>query len=320
MNITAHIFRMLCCFALVMASLALHASRGSLHLDGILVIRGDASSSARVVVLPAEGAAYALNNVSGKFSLDLPLDGIYLVSFEREGLVTKQVYFDTTVPLEKRNEQASFPFKVTLNPVGRDGVHAYAGPVGIVHYQASIQDFDHRTDYTLVPGAPMTKRISSLKKRMDLRDSEGLPQGLVTSYRTHTLVEAPVEALTKEGAPAVQDPLLEMSGIEQRIPVQQQAVLAAAAVERPQDNEGMRDLRARSGAQEQATDHEQEARIWSGEELITERNHVITVVRIVERTGHLSEYRRVVHRHGLVVHFHDGVQIPEKVYREATGR
>ncbi len=320
MNNTARTLPMLCCCALVMASLALHASRGSLHLDGILVIRGDASSSARVVVLPAEGAAYALNNVSGKFSLDLPLDGIYLLSFEREGLVTKQIYFDTSVPLDKRDEQATFPFKVTLGAVGRDGVYAYAGPVGIVHYQASIQDFDYRTVHTLVPGTPMTKRISSLKERMDLRDADGLPEGLVTSYRTHKLVEAPVEAVAENVTPAVQVTVPVDRELEQSAPVRKEAVLAAAAVKRPPDNVVLHDLRSHSSAQELAADRERNAREWSGEELLTERNRVITVVRIVESTGHLSEYRRVVHRHGLVVHFHDGVQIPEQRYREATGR
>jgi hypothetical protein len=80
-------------------------------------------------------------------------------------MVTKQIYFDTSVPVERHASTMEFPFKVTLNPEGRDGVFAYAGPVGIVRYIAAIDDFGYETDYTLKAGAPMVDRIVQLMGR-----------------------------------------------------------------------------------------------------------------------------------------------------------
>jgi len=56
------------------------------------------------------------------------------------------------------------------------------------------------------------------------------------------------------------------------------------------------------------------------EELIVERQRVITVIRITENTGHVTEFRRVADRSGSIVHFRDGIAIPEHSYRAATGR
>ena len=55
------------------------------------------------------------------------------------------------------------------------------------------------------------------------------------------------------------------------------------------------------------------------EELIIERLRVITVVRLTERTGHVTEYRRVVDRNGSIVHFRDGLNIPASLYNEWAG-
>lgn len=56
------------------------------------------------------------------------------------------------------------------------------------------------------------------------------------------------------------------------------------------------------------------------DELIVERRRVITVVRLKERSGHIIEYRRVANRHGSVIFFKDGLNIPESMYHAATCR
>jgi len=56
------------------------------------------------------------------------------------------------------------------------------------------------------------------------------------------------------------------------------------------------------------------------EELHIDRLRVITVVRLVEPSGHVSEYRRVADRHGSVVYFKDGLNIPEGAYHAVTWR
>lgn len=353
MNIHSPILRMACLLALAFGlGGAASAARGTLHLDGILQIRGGAASSARIVVLPTGGMPYAMDNVSGRFKMSLPLDGTYLLSFEREGLVTKQVYFDTSVPLDKFESELSFLFKVTLFSFGKNDVYEYAGPVGFVHYDAGKADFDYETDYTLKPGMPMFKRITTLMAQMEDRGTDGLPKAVVVSYRASNapagsaLVvapEVPVSSQVERSLPdhaegalidirdgtvgdvPEDDPVREVLPVAQSttamhvedhastgIPVR----VVGRAAEKPLE---ILDNRARS---QRRTPNEPQVDPLSlpTEELIVERNRVITVVRVPEGTGHVSEYRRVADRHGMVVHFRDGVQIPEQIYREGTGR
>jgi len=353
MIIPTSILRPACLFVLAIGlGATVSAARGTLHLDGILQIRGGSASSARIIVLPTGGMPYAMDNVSGRFKMNLPLDGTYLLSFEREGLVTKQVYFDTSVPLDKHESELSFPFKVTLFSVGKNDVYAYAGPVGFVHYDAGRQDFSYETDYTLKPGMPMFQRISTLMAQMDDRGEDGLPKAAVITYRASNApagsalvvaAEVPVSSQVEHSLPdhaagalidirdgtvgdvPEDDPVREVLPVAQNttairvedlagmgIPVR----VVGRAAEKPLET---LDNRARS---QRRTPHEPAIDPLSlpTEELIVERNRVITVVRVPEASGHVSEYRRVADRHGMVVHFRDGVQIPEQIYREGTGR
>jgi hypothetical protein len=366
------------------------ATRGNLNLDGILVLRTERTATAKVVILPISYPARAMENVAGKFSLSLLLDEIYLLSFEREGMVTKQIYFDTAVPVEKIGEQMTFPFKVTLYPVGKDGIYAYAGPVGYVHYDAGLQDFTYETDYTLMPGAPMTRRIQNMMTRMADRGEDGLPLGAgnnhglpqvakvevpamtavavstavdiptVTSVpaqhdamepptvvRLMDLIEAreeqPSEALIAGVAPAptfsetgepAERPSAMTPSAEDRMPVAEApepvpatapaAKPVAPATNRPAAPAVVAPKPVAPATTVRGTELPPvpvaDARDLPEEEMIVERNRVITVVRITEVTGHVTEYRRVVDRSGMVTYFQDGVSIPEPLYRERTGR
>jgi hypothetical protein len=336
---------------LVLAALCsgpLAAARGMLHLDGILSIRGDRSSSARVIILPTGGMPTAMENVSGQFKLSLPLDGTYLLSFEREGLVTKQVYFDTSVPVERHSEAMTFPFKVTLFPEGKDNIYAYAGPVGIVRYYVAEKDFSYITDYTLKEGAPMSKRIRDLQQRMEERGPDGLPlnhgevnytvvrvngvdvaTGNAGSTQSSTVemdkapIPAPAEAIASAGA--AMDPL-EMATTEVDAgPVSVELIdPLATALQTKNLLASNRSVGTNKGTGQSVRRRTLPPPVdlsdLPKEELIVERQRVTTVVRITEGTGHITEYRRVVDRHGAVVHFRDGVAIPEHVFREATGR
>lgn len=341
----------MCCLGALALGLAggLSAARGTLHLDGILQIRGGAASSAKIIVLPTGGMPYAMDNVSGRFTMSLPLDGTYLLSFERDGLVTKQVYFDTTVPIDKHASELSFPFKVTLFSVGKNDVYAYAGPVGIVHYDAGKQDFDHETDYTLKPGVPMFQRITTLMAQMEARGADGLPIGAVITYRAsngsaggmavadvgaptgteadRALPEPVMEALKTSSDDAIVDlPESMPRGPAEPVPLasapssMEELDLASRIVRKPLETADARPrmLRQKPSASEAVP--AVDPLTLPAEELIVERNRVTTVVRVPEATGQVSEYRRVADRHGMVVHFRDGVQIPEQLYREGTGR
>lgn len=333
-------------FALGFAGLGTASDRGTLALDGILSIRSSEHRSARVIVLPTGGVPYALEEVAGRFDLTLPLDGTYLLSFERDGLVTKQVYFDTTVPLERRSERMVFPFKVTLNPEGKDGIYAYAGPVGVVYYEASKSDFVHVTDYTLREGAPMAKRITQLMERMAVRGSDGLPVDRA-EVRYRAVVPGMAATVEQRGDAAegtasasatkteVAPPApVAMDAPREVLPTAPSAKTSIAApVERTEVWAGKRLVpRPYPAAQAQraaGTVRHIRMDALPGppepvqppplEELIVERNRVIRIVRVPEVTGHYTEYRRVADRFGNTVHFRDGTPIPEQLFRERTG-
>jgi hypothetical protein len=290
-----------------------------------------------------------MENVTGPFKLSLPLDGTYLLSFEREGLVTKQVYFDTTVPVERHTESMTFPFKVTLFPEGKDDIYAYAGPVGIVRYYVAENDFSYITDYTLKEGAPMSKRIMDLQKRMELRGIDGLPLDrteVVYTGISRASIEAnggAVGTATKSAADPLHEAIVDGPGIVGHSPTSV-SEMAFPSITDATENGAFADSSTENGFHLTPHNAAPPASASRGprpvvrtvyhkapappalleplpeEELIVERQRVITVIRITEGTGHVTEYRRVVDRHGAVVHFRDGVAVPEQVYRQATGR
>lgn len=334
-------------FAMGLAGLCSASDRGSLALDGILSIRSSEHRTARVIVLPTGGVPYALEQVAGRFDLTLPLDGTYLLSFERDGLVTKQVYFDTSVPLERRTERMEFPFKVTLNPEGKDGIYAYAGPVGVVYYEASKRDFVHVTDYTLREGAPMARRINQLMERMAVRGPDGLPldraevryRAVVPGMASHVELQADAPGTTATGSAAAMDvpSLAQVAPVpphDEPMTAPSTTASTLAPVERTEPWAGKRIAAAGYPAPNAQRGNGTVRHIGMDalpgppapdqppplEELIVERNRVIRIVRVPEVTGHYTEYRRVADRFGNTVHFRDGTPIPEQLFRERTGQ
>ncbi len=312
-------------------------SRGTLHLDGILVLRGDLVPKASLVVIPLDAPESRLEGVEGRFAVDLQLDHAYLLSFEMGGMVTKQIYFDTSVPVERLGSEMEFPFKVTLNPEGKDGIYAYAGPVGIVRYVLAYDEFGYETDYTLKAGAPMADRIVQLMARSSVP-----PPAFVRATSPTTIVTSPrwifdpadlmnTRARTvRSEAPMVNrinyDPVVAADGsVPVSDAVEVPAPFGEAVPMEPTSAEPVPVLPNEPEPSDDAViahdviDREEDLRPRS-EELIVDRMRVTTVVRITEPNGHVVEYRRVADRYGNVVHFQDGRNIPASVYHGGTGR
>lgn len=311
-------------------------ARGTLRLDGILALRGSNEAQGRVVVFPLDAPEFVLEHVEGRFTTDLSLDHAYLLSFERTGMVTKQIYFDTSVPVERHASTMEFPFKVTLNPEGRDGVFAYAGPVGIVRYIAAIDDFGYETDYTLKAGAPMVDRIVQLMGRSSVeapvltpvvasattvapRSSEEGTDRLNTRAATlrneapmvnRIVYEKPVQidAIGTPGTP-----------VEPSVTADPVADLGTVAVDATEGSriEANTTMEKSSGPQVLAATEDQRIQ---REELIVDRQRVTTVVRVIGANGRETEYRRVADGRGSVLYFQDGRSIPAYLYHAGTGR
>ncbi len=393
---------------------------GTLHLDGILMLRGDRSSMGRVVITPLDAPEQVMENVEGHFTLDLRLERTYMLSFERRGMVTKRVYFDTTVPAEESTRRFEFPFQVTLFTEGANGVSAFAGPVGYVYYLTEIGDFVHRTEYKVAPGTPEEERMAELMARVKLPEVRVLPahtavvsdlkwmkhgkrgqlfigkayapdgrliaegqfldarlqemHGSFVFYHSNGQVESKgrfehghksgvwqrfdpsgrslsdriydpeamdridhtMAAKVAENKPASDNERVmpasvaraEKTNSPKAVPVRTNTVTPVAARTFPSAlakpvalNAGSTNNKvAGSGSVAWDTRDADAAGLGRSEELIVERLRVITVVRLQGATGHTTEYRRVADRHGSVMYFEDGRNIPASIYHARTGR
>ena len=177
--------------ALGMAPSALHASRGMLNADGILVVKGADISTARITIVPENAAAYGLEVGTKRFTLRLPVNDTYLVSFVREGCPTKEVYFDTRVPVEFTARDFDFPFQVTLEHLSPERMFTYEGPVGFVRYQHPITDFGYDTQY-------IVKVDDELRERMKEMEATG------TDPKVMSAMSAMVVDVSRDGSERVE--------------------------------------------------------------------------------------------------------------------
>ncbi len=139
-------------------------SRGELKADGTLHTRGVREGELRVTVMPLNAPAYTLPVGSTRFVLDLELDNYFVVTFEQAGCITKQLYFDTTVPADMHERSFTFPFKVTLDARDKKHAFAYAGPVGFVRYHHHVSDFGFETDYTVLVDPSFGERTAEMDR------------------------------------------------------------------------------------------------------------------------------------------------------------
>ena len=309
--------------------------RGTLHLDGILVLRGERGAAGRVVIIPLDAQGSVMEGVEGRFSADLSLDHAYLLSFERMGMVTKQIYFDTSVPVERHASAMEFPFKVTLNPEGKDGVYAYAGPVGIVRYIAAIDDFGYETDYTLRPGALFADRIIQLMVRSSV-EPPAFAHGVPSAAVSRSAHEGPIDVmntrapLVRSEAPMV-NRILHAGPADVTVPVMPNVAATDPVPSMPVDALGTRVEEVAAVLPEERTIAPEgrsevhaspilEEQIVVREELIVDERHVTTLIWITGPHGQEIEYRRVADGRGTVVYFQDGLSIPAYVYQLRTGR
>ncbi len=140
-------------------------ARGLLHADGILTVNGGNVADATVTITPAHAPSYKLSKVK-QFTLELELNSSYMVTFEHPDCLTKQLYFETKVPVDYQLDEYHFPFEVVLEVERDNERQAYVGPVGYIRYMDLVNDFDYETDYTL-------KIDERIKERMETERTVG---------------------------------------------------------------------------------------------------------------------------------------------------
>ncbi len=316
---------------LIAAPHAISAARGTLYADCILQIKGAQRTGTTITVMPGGSPAYVLSPTTNRFMLELPLDETYLITFEHPDRVTKQLYFDTTVPVEHHAADFDFPLKVVLEHERND--FTYAGPVGYIHYEHSITDFSYETDYTVKMNGSFLERMEVLHRTG--ADPMGVPEPLASPERAHPPVvedPGPIEPGTtlapvlSRVPPRVQRPVIEP--VEPHIP---QGSLEEIVVEPvvsdarklPEPKTPVHHIpRNVPTARPQPLPEEDPAPVRANvqreEEQFVESSRVTTIVRYRWDHGRTLEFRRVVHHYGAVFYFQDGQSIPEHRYADGV--
>lgn len=118
-------------------------------ITGKFKVDGGSNNGARIV-LEKDGRKVRTLDGDSRFEVKLDYQAIYIVSFEKDGYVTKKLRFDTHVP-EERIEYGFEPFDFTVEIFEQfDDVNVvvFNQPVGKISYSDIIDEFDYDTDYT----------------------------------------------------------------------------------------------------------------------------------------------------------------------------
>jgi len=119
-------------------------------VNGRVKIEGGDIEGSRVVVYKNGVKERTITSGLNKFSLDLEINQNYIMSFEKDGFVAKKISFNTKAPAEAvPNGFTPFDFAVSLFKQYDDiNLVVFNQPVGIIHYDSKLGDFDYDTDYT----------------------------------------------------------------------------------------------------------------------------------------------------------------------------
>jgi hypothetical protein len=118
-------------------------------ITGKFKVDGGSNNDAQII-LEKDGRKVKTLEGEARFELGLDFQAIYIVSFVKEGFVTKKLRFDTHVA-EERIEYGFEPFEFMIEIFGQFddvSVVVFNQPVGKIAYSDLIDEFDYDTDYT----------------------------------------------------------------------------------------------------------------------------------------------------------------------------
>ncbi|MBZ0206966.1 MAG: hypothetical protein K8H89_11625 [Flavobacteriales bacterium] len=135
-------------FAVVVTTMAMAQSKFT--INGRLKVDGGGMDGCRMVVYMGGEKQRTISSDLNRFSLEMELNKNYVLSFEKDGFVTKKLSFNTHVPASAA--QVGFtPFDFVVSLFKQyEGMNTvvFNQPVGMIRYDAVLADFDYDTDYT----------------------------------------------------------------------------------------------------------------------------------------------------------------------------
>lgn len=300
-----------------------------LYLDGRLRVVGEPLEGARLTVYRDDKPMQVLTNDLERIELRLDLQRTYLLSFDHPGCITKQLYFDTRVPVEDLDGAPfTFFFKVTLEQLTAEGsTLRYAGPVGFIRFYPEVGDFDYDRDYRMLRDEEVADAA--------VLDVDALPleakEVVMPEVAQRPVDPAGIEALSAQVMEARMSGEAPPAG--EAMPVKRERRMVAAFVDptlalgelvgkaRTRALNAAPTVRVRAGGEGRAV-HAHYAAAGSmpvptylpavqkpdgrEEEVIVEKLRVTRIVRITTN-GHTTEYRHVTHRYGMNFYFKDGI-------------
>lgn len=135
---------------LAFALAGMASAQGRFEIKGRLKVEGGSLDGCRLVMYKDGSKHRTLSSDLNRFSLELELGSEYVLSFEKNGFVTKKLLFNTKVPAaQAQGRFTPFEFVVSLFKQ-YDGVNTvvFNQPVGRIRFDDRIADFDYDTDYT----------------------------------------------------------------------------------------------------------------------------------------------------------------------------
>jgi hypothetical protein len=150
-----------------MALMAQVLGQDKFTVHGRLKIEGGDLSGARAVVYKNGEKERTITTGLNKFTLDLDLNSNYIISFEKDGYVSKKLSFDTRLPAGVPTTGfAPFTYAVSLFKQYDDiNIVVFNQPVGMIRYETTTADFDYDTDYTKSIQTQMQQVMDQVEKR-----------------------------------------------------------------------------------------------------------------------------------------------------------
>lgn len=150
--------------------------KAQLAMEGKLLLKGEKNSAG--AVLKIEKNSEIVDEIDlgkkGKFKYNLELKNQYILHFDKDGYVTKQIEVNTNVPSAK--ESKSFQplyFEVEIfNSVPDSELGPFKYPVGKIVYNSSIDEFDYDVNYSRKIQNQIRKKEKAYKKAREEYEEE----------------------------------------------------------------------------------------------------------------------------------------------------
>lgn len=301
-----------------------------LNLDGIMMVKGMSMTGARVIILGPDRSPRVLTEDLAHFTLRLELNTEYLLSFEREGCVSKQLQFNTSVPVGYPvGEGFYFPFQVTLEPLPKGQHFAYAGPVGSIHFDKYINAFGYDTDYRAAKDEVLTKRLELARTEIDQKATGDMVPAAVAVFGRSEGTAAMAPAVTPVTAYEVIAPtvsrtapmvhVLETPEQGKKVVPSYTETLHVALEELRPSRPGPELLALGTTPEENKMQSPAAMPTYRWKDVKADRLHVITTIKTQEEEREV-EYRRVVSYFGGVTYFRNGQPCSQVIYQQGIDR